>query len=407
MYKVLIVALFDIYRYNNTMEKYFTTGQFAKKAGTTQRTIRYYDKIGLLKPTCVLSNGYRQYSKKDLIKLQRIIALQHLGFSLEEIFPMLIDNHTVEDSFKQSIKLQIKIINKKINHLEGLKEALIKTDHLLEQGIVEWDKIAELIKLSEEENVIVQQYRSTNSLLKKIELHNKFSTNSLSWYAWIYQQIDFSKANKLLDIGCGNGELWKQNKINLRHREFFLTDINKSMLEETSSTLHEEFNYMIMDCENITFKKEYFDVVIANHVLFYIGNVDKGLKEIHRVLKNDASFYCTAYGARHMKEIEELVKMYNADIYLMESKLYEKFGLENGEQMLANYFREIELRMYQDVLQINDPKTLMEYIMSCPGNQNEIIGKDIAKFKDFISQKIKEKSYIEVKKEVGIFICRK
>ena len=33
------------------MEKYYTTGQFAKMAGVTLRTIRYYDKIGLLKPT--------------------------------------------------------------------------------------------------------------------------------------------------------------------------------------------------------------------------------------------------------------------------------------------------------------------------------------------------------------------
>ena len=36
------------------MEKYYTTGQFAKMAGVTLRTIRYYDKIGLLKPSHIL-----------------------------------------------------------------------------------------------------------------------------------------------------------------------------------------------------------------------------------------------------------------------------------------------------------------------------------------------------------------
>ena len=49
------------------MEKYYTTGQFAKMAGVTLRTIRYYDKIGLLKPSHILDNGYRQYCNKDLI----------------------------------------------------------------------------------------------------------------------------------------------------------------------------------------------------------------------------------------------------------------------------------------------------------------------------------------------------
>ena len=47
------------------MEKYYTTGQFAKMAGVTLRTIRYYDKIGLLKPSYILENGYRTGMARD------------------------------------------------------------------------------------------------------------------------------------------------------------------------------------------------------------------------------------------------------------------------------------------------------------------------------------------------------
>ena len=42
------------------MEKKYSTGTFAKLANVTERTIRYYDKIGLLKPSFVMKNGYRQ-----------------------------------------------------------------------------------------------------------------------------------------------------------------------------------------------------------------------------------------------------------------------------------------------------------------------------------------------------------
>lgn len=389
------------------MEEYYTTGQFAKKAGTTQRTIRYYDTIGLLKPTRILSNGYRQYSQTDFLKLQRIITLQHLGFTLEEIFPMLQDNEAVESSFKQSIKIQLNIINKKISHMEGLKEALIKADTLLEQGVVQWDRIAEIVKLTNEERIIIQQYKSMDSLIKRIKLHNCFSTNEITWFSWVYQQIDFSKTNKLLEIGCGNGKLWLQNKINLRHREFFLTDINKNMLDETSKCLKDDFNYMLMDCENITFKKEYFDTIIANHVLFYLTNVNKGVREIYRVLKSSGYFYCTAYGKRHMKEIEEIVKEYNPTVYLIESRLHEKFGIENGNNILRNFFQEVEFRRYNDELRVTNAQILIDYIMSCPGNQNEIIGIDLDAFKKFICSKIKEQGHIKVTKDVGIFICRK
>ena len=69
--------------------KYYKTGQFAKLANVSERTIRYYDKIGLLKPSFVMENGYRQYSDLDLLKLQKILSLKHLGFSIEEFFRWL------------------------------------------------------------------------------------------------------------------------------------------------------------------------------------------------------------------------------------------------------------------------------------------------------------------------------
>ena len=99
---------------------YYKTGQFARLANVSERTIRYYDKIGLLKPSFVMENGYRQYSDLDLLKLQKILSLKHLGFSIEEIFPMVMDNTNLKESFE----LQIDLIEDKISHLQSLKDAL-------------------------------------------------------------------------------------------------------------------------------------------------------------------------------------------------------------------------------------------------------------------------------------------
>ena len=93
------------------MEKLYSTGEFAKIAGVTIRTIRYYDKIGLLKPTKVLNNGYRRYCNNDLITLQKIVSLKQLGFSLEEIYPLIQDND--KNSFKKIyISYNDQIINR-------------------------------------------------------------------------------------------------------------------------------------------------------------------------------------------------------------------------------------------------------------------------------------------------------
>jgi DNA-binding transcriptional MerR regulator len=54
----------------------------ARMAGTTSRTLRHYDDIGLLKPSRVGSNGYRHYDAAALLQLQRILLLRGLGLGL-------------------------------------------------------------------------------------------------------------------------------------------------------------------------------------------------------------------------------------------------------------------------------------------------------------------------------------
>ncbi len=52
-------------------KKYYTTGEFGKKANVSIRTIRFYDNKGLLKPSCINEAGYRLYTEHDFAKLQK------------------------------------------------------------------------------------------------------------------------------------------------------------------------------------------------------------------------------------------------------------------------------------------------------------------------------------------------
>lgn len=63
--------------------------QIARLAGTTSRTLRHYDDIGLLHPSRVASNGYRHYDEDALVRLQRILMLRRLGLGLPQIFDVL------------------------------------------------------------------------------------------------------------------------------------------------------------------------------------------------------------------------------------------------------------------------------------------------------------------------------
>lgn len=59
--------------------------QVARLAGTTSRTLRHYDDIGLLPPTRIAANGYRHYDERALVRLQRILLLRDLGLGLPTI----------------------------------------------------------------------------------------------------------------------------------------------------------------------------------------------------------------------------------------------------------------------------------------------------------------------------------
>lgn len=383
------------------MRNYYKTGEFAKLANVTERTLRYYDKIGLLKPSSILSNGYRQYTDSDLLKLQKILSLKHLGFSIEEIFPIVLEDQNLKESFK----MQIDLIDSRIKHMTAIKDSMESIISTINDKNIDWTKIISLIKMSNDDSNIIEHYKNAKNLNVRISLHDKYSQNKQGWFPWLFEQIDFSHINKLLEVGCGNGKLWKNNKINLRNREIFLSDSSQGMVDEVRKTLGNDFNCMVFDCEKIPFKDNYFDAVIANHVLFYVYDINKALEEIRRVLNPLGVFYCSTYGSNHMKEINDIVQEFDSRIILSQTKLYDVFGLENGLDILRPYFKNIKMKRYDDCLVVDKSKPIIDYIMSCHGNQNEIIGPNLNEFREFVDSIIQEKGYIRITKDAGIFVC--
>ena len=74
----------------------FKIGEFSRLNKISIKTLRYYDKIGLLKPMEVQTDsGYRYYSAKQLPRLNKIVALKDMGFSLNDIMEIVENNLTI------------------------------------------------------------------------------------------------------------------------------------------------------------------------------------------------------------------------------------------------------------------------------------------------------------------------
>ena len=187
----------------------------------------------------------------------------------------------------------------------------------------------------------------------------------------------------------------------------YLTDVSEGMLEDAKEQLKEIKNvsYVCCDAHALPFEDESMDVVIANHVLFYLHDLNLSLNEIKRVLKPGGIFFCSTYGSKHMKEITTLIKEYNSQINLSNIPLYEVFGLENGEDVLSEYFDSVSLQMHEDYLLVTQKKDLIDYILSCHGNQSGFIIEDYEGFEKFVSKKMKP--HFKITKDAGMFMCIK
>lgn len=399
---------------NKTIDNtiYYTSGQFAKKAHVSVRTIRFYDQQNILKPSKLDKNGSRFYTDNDFVKLQQILLFKYLGFSLEEIKSLTITDSD-NSMLINSLKLQQKLVRDKIEQLELVSDAIEQTSCALKSdNSINWNGLLTLIHLTGMQNSLKTQYLNASNISARISLHQMYSTGRPGWFQWIYDNCRICRNMNILELGCGSGTFWTVNRDKLPPDiNVTITDISEGMIRDakrniTNSGLAQyNFSYNTTDCCNIPYPDNSFDIVIANHVLFYCNPVTKAVNEIHRVLKSGGRLICSTYSSRHMQEINQLVSDFDSRIVLSADRLYTIFGLDNGCQLLNDDFKQIEKKIYKDSLIVDKAEPLIEYIMSCHGNQNQYLLDRYSSFKNFVSDRLSKPMHIT--KEAGIFVCTK
>ena len=390
------------------MKGYYSSGQFAKKAHVTLRTIRYYDKQNILKPSAKTSAGARLYTEADFAKLQQILLLKYLGFSLQDIREMTLASAD-QQYLLESMRVQKKLIQERIEEMQAMNDAIDSTmDAIQQKQEMDWNRMLDLIHLTAMERSLKTQYQNAANISARIRLHREYSVNPKGWFPWLLEQCELHEGMRILEIGCGNGALWSENREWLpEHIQVVLSDKSDGMLRDVQRELGEDerLSYERFDCNEIPYGEAAFDLVIANHVLFYCEDIPQVLSECKRVLRPNGQFLCSTYGRNHMKEITQLVQRFNKDIVLSADCLYEHFGLENGAEILRDFFPEAEEHFYKDAIEIDEPEPLISYILSCHGNQNQLLLDQYKEFCEFVSQQIRGGFHIT--KEAGAFICKK
>jgi ubiquinone/menaquinone biosynthesis C-methylase UbiE len=211
-----------------------------------------------------------------------------------------------------------------------------------------------------------QQYKTNENLGKRINLWS-YGTNAESLPTWIFNKIILQENERILELGCGTGQLWLENFRNIHSNcSIVLSDFSKNMLNTAKKNLANlklPVKFKIIDAEEIPYPNQSFDVVLACHMLYHIPNIEKALTEINRVIKPSGKFISTTVSRNHIKELKDFLLQFDLDIE-MRNKFFSEFRNETGKEILEPFFNEIELLEYINPVNISSIEPLMRYIES-------------------------------------------
>jgi DNA-binding transcriptional MerR regulator len=132
------------------MQGQWKVGELAKQTGLTVRTLQYYDDIGLLSPSYRTQSGHRLYVGRDIARLQQIVSLRELGFSLDEIRacwnrPGFSPRHVIQlhiDRLKRQIEAQRCLCSR----LEAIAGRLDSAEEISVEELIQTIEVTRMLK---------------------------------------------------------------------------------------------------------------------------------------------------------------------------------------------------------------------------------------------------------------------
>ncbi len=129
----------------NERRNYWQTREFAEKTGLTVRTLHHYDRIGLLKTAYRTTIGFRLYGEAEFARLQQILTLKFIGFSLAQIKEILGRQSFV---LSETLRLQRRVVEAQRNRLDLALKAISRAEKVFrENGAIDWESFHKIIEV--------------------------------------------------------------------------------------------------------------------------------------------------------------------------------------------------------------------------------------------------------------------
>lgn len=258
------------------------------------------------------------------------------------------------------------------------------------------------------------QYKNSSNLDARAHLHRTYSTSKTPWMTWVFDHLQLQEGMTVLECGCGPAWLWRENK----HRipadcQITLTDLSQGMVDEAEEALSESdhaFAFRTANTEELPFADDSFDLVVANHMLYHVPNIDRAVAQIRRVLKPNGRLIAATNGDTHLQELKQLPLHLFPEVeaaqfsHTQAEKL--PFRLENGAEILQKQFPKVEQLLFDDGLAVTEVEPLLNYLSSSTEMRQalETNGR-LESIRQALQNKLNRDGVINITKSTGIFIA--
>jgi SAM-dependent methyltransferase len=153
----------------------------------------------------------------------------------------------------------------------------------------------------------------------------------------------------------------------------------------------------------LPFPPNWFDAVLANHMLYHVARPARALAEIHRTIRPGGFVFATTNGANHVRELDALLREHRPDLPLI--RYAEIFGLESGRHLLGRFFADVVVHRYPNHLEVTDPQAVVDYVASShPGRLEPT---DLSRMREEVAAEIAARGFFHVTIESGLLVGRR
>ncbi len=359
-------------REGNRMKKNYTIGELAELARVSTKTLRVYERKGLLMPGRNAENSYRMYDEEALRKLEQIQLMKYLGLSLEQIETFL-SGHNLADR-EGMLKTQKRLLEKKRRQFDSIIACVDRAIGECRNGNEGTENFLHAL------GSIVKNQRA-DELVVRLGMH---SDEPRGWSEYVFEMAGLTEGMQVLDAGAGYGNLWRYNLHRLpkelqvvcvdkhnTHADGFFAYVTE---KESSGELTEgQITFIWDDLEERKITGNY-DCIFFNHVAVFIKDREALYRKFRDSLKERGNFICTWGGLLLDKNADALLAGFlTDDVALKARQEKHEATILQYEKELQEVFDRVERHSYVTTLRFATAEEYMDYLLQvCKPAEEEL-----------------------------------